>query len=431
MMHEYRIDPVKNGMTGEIEVPGDKSISHRAVMLGALAEGQTKVSHFLNSEDCLRTVKAFRAMGVDIKEDGDTLTIKSNGRKELKEPLEPLYFGNSGTTARLMLGLLSGLPFFSTVYGDESLTHRPMDRVINPLREMNADIIGRDNSKFLPLALNGKKLQGIDYTMQVKSAQVKSAILLAGLFAEGETRVTEITQTRNHTETMLEAFGANLRTDGNTVIISGDKELKATDVYVPGDISSAAFFLGGAAAKPNSNLTLKNVGLNETRTGILDVLSQMGAQIEISNEQKTGGEKFGDIHIAGSDLKGIEISGEIIPRLIDEIPIIALAATQAEGKTIIRDAEELRVKETDRIQAVVDVLSKLGAKITGTPDGMIIEGKTELTGGRIPSYGDHRIAMMGAIAALFTQSEVCIDDISSVDISYPGFFDDFNRVING
>ena len=428
MMSEHRLVPQTNGLTGEIEIPGDKSISHRAVILGSLAKGQTKVSHFLESEDCLRTVDAFRAMGVEIEQNNDRLTINSQGAAALTEPLEPLYFGNSGTTARLMIGLLSGLPLFTTIYGDASLTKRPMDRVIDPLGEMSAEITGREQARFLPIAINGKSLQNIEYTLPVKSAQVKSAILLAGLFAEGETKVTEKTKTRNHTETMLQAFGANLNVEGNTVHLSGNQNLTATDVYVPGDISSAAFFLAGAAAKSQSNLTLKKVGLNETRTGILDVLTAMGANLQISNEKKMGGETFGDITITSGELSGIEISGEIIPRLIDEIPIIALLATQANGETIIRDAEELRVKETDRIAAVVDVLTTLGADITATEDGMIIQGNTQLTGGSISSYDDHRIAMMGAIASLFTEDEIIIDDISSIAISYPSFFDDFEKV---
>jgi len=427
-MSEHRLVPQTNGLTGEIEIPGDKSISHRSVIFGSLAKGKTKVSHFLESEDCLRTVDAFRAMGVEIEQKNDTLLINSQGAAALTEPLEPLYFGNSGTTARLMIGLLAGLPLFTTIYGDASLTKRPMDRVIDPLTEMNAEIIGREQARFLPIAINGKSLQKIDYTLPVKSAQVKSAILLAGLFAEGETKVTEKTKTRNHTETMLQAFGANLKVEGNTIHLSGDQNLTATDVYVPGDISSAAFFLAGAAAKSKSNLTLKKVGLNKTRTGILDVLTEMGANLQISDEKKMGGETFGDITITSGELTGIEISGEIIPRLIDEIPIIALLATQANGTTIIRDAEELRVKETDRIAAVVDVLTTLGADITATEDGMIIQGNTQLTGGSISSYDDHRIAMMGAIASLFTEDDVIIDDISSIAISYPSFFDDFEKV---
>lgn len=427
-MGEVKLLPQSNPLIGEIEVPGDKSISHRAVIFGSLAKGKTKISHFLDGEDCLRTVEAFRAMGVEIEQDGESILIQSDGPENFKEPQTPLYFGNSGTTARLLIGLFAGLPFFTAIHGDASLTNRPMDRVIGPLTKMNARIYGREEAKFLPLALVGQPLQAIDYTLPVKSAQVKSALLLAGLFAEGEMVVTEKAKTRNHTETMLEAFGVKLDVEGNTIRMSGKQPLKATDVYVPGDISSAAFFLAGAAAKPNSSLTLKRVGLNPTRTGIIDVLKEMGAHIEVSNQQKIGGEVLGDILVKSSELKGIEISGDIIPRLIDEIPIIALLATQVEGKTVIKDAEELRVKETDRIAAVVEVLTTLGATITATDDGMIIEGKTELTGGRISAYHDHRMAMMGVIASLFTNEEVVIDDISSIKISYPSFFEDLNKV---
>lgn len=427
-MTNYKLSPITNGLSGEIEVPGDKSISHRAVMFGSLAEGVTNVSHFLDGEDCLRTVDAFRSMGVKIEQNGDSLIIDSKGADKLQEPLIPLYFGNSGTTARLMVGLLAGLPFFTTIYGDPSLTNRPMDRVTQPVSKMNGIFSGRQKGKFLPLAITGRKLQGIDYELPVKSAQVKSAVLLAGLFAEGETVVTESIQTRNHTETMLEAFGADLHSDGKTTRLKGNQKLTATDIYVPGDISSAAFFMAASAVKPESKLTLKKVGLNHTRTGIIDVLTEMGAAIEIINKETVAGEEFGDIIIQSKELKGIEISGDIIPRLIDEIPIIALIATQAKGKTIIRDAKELRVKETDRIAAVVDVLSTLGATITATEDGMIIEGTRELSGGEIKSYDDHRIAMMGAIAAFFANGEIIIDDISSIAISYPSFFTDLEKV---
>lgn len=427
-MSERKLTPKTSGIIGEIEVPGDKSISHRAIILGSLAKGKTKIRHFLNGEDCLRTVDAFRAMGVAIEQDGETIIINSEGADALEEPIVPLNFGNSGTTTRLMIGLLAGLPFFTTIFGDASLSKRPMDRVVNPLVEMNAAFTGREEGRLLPIAIEGKQLKSIDYILPVKSAQVKSAILLAGLFAEGKTKITEKTKTRNHTETMLGAFGADIKVDGNTVSISNKQPLSATDVYVPGDISSAAFFLAGAAAKSNSHLVLKNVGLNPTRTGILDVLIEMGANLTIHNEKKVGGEIFGDITIQSGDLQAIEISGDIIPRLIDEIPIIALLATQASGKTIIRDAEELRVKETDRIAAVADVLSTLGANVTPTDDGLIIEGKTKLTGGKIKSYNDHRIAMMGAIASVFSDEEIIIDDISSVAISYPNFFTDFENI---
>ncbi|MCF3941634.1 3-phosphoshikimate 1-carboxyvinyltransferase [Oceanobacillus alkalisoli] len=427
-MAEKKISPQSSALIGELEVPGDKSISHRAVIFGSLAKGQTKIDHFLDGEDCLRTVDAFRQMGVDIEQQGESIVINSGGAENLIEPKVPLYFGNSGTTARLMIGLLSGLPLFTTIYGDASLSERPMDRVVLPLSAMNAAISGRSDAKLLPLAINGKELQAIQYTLPVKSAQVKSALLFAGLFANGETVITEKAKTRNHTETMLEAFGAELAVQGNTIRMNGKQALKPVDIYVPGDISSAAFFLAAAAAKRDSSLVIKKVGLNPTRTGIIDVLTQMGAQIEISNKKRIGGELLGDVKISSSSLIGIEISGDIIPRLIDEIPIIALLATQAEGRTVIKDAAELRVKETDRIAAVVEVLTTLGASVTATEDGMIIEGNQELTGGNISAYHDHRMAMMGAIASFFTTEDIVIDDISSIAISYPSFFEDLKKI---
>lgn len=415
-------------MSGQIEVPGDKSISHRAVMLGSLAKGTTVIKNFLEGEDCLRTINAFKALGVSIHQNKTTVTINSGGALKLTEPKIPLYFGNSGTTARLMLGILAGLPFLSTIYGDPYLTERPMDRVINPLLKMGVTIDGRQNKSLLPIAVRGGNLKGIHYELPVKSAQVKSAVLLAGLFADGETTVIEQTKTRDHTENFLQAFGADIKVSGLEVTITNKQSLTGTDVYVPGDISSAAFLLVGAAIVPNSKLTIKNVGLNDTRTGIIDVLKDMGADLTITNEQTLNGEKFGDVMISYAELIGTTISGEIIPRLIDELPIIALLATQANGTTVIEDAEELRVKETDRIAAVVDVLSTLGANIEATDDGMIIHGKTTLTGGHVKSYSDHRIAMMNVIASLIAQGEVILDDDSSIAISYPNFFNDLNQI---
>ncbi|PAV29491.1 3-phosphoshikimate 1-carboxyvinyltransferase [Virgibacillus profundi] len=429
-MNEIQLKPIHRPLIGELEVPGDKSISHRAVMLGSLANGTTKVTHFLEGEDCMHTVEAFRSMGVSIDKEELTLTIEGKGMEAFVEPREPLYFGNSGTTARLMLGLLSGLPIFSIVYGDPSLSKRPMDRVTIPLKKMGANFDGREMGSYLPLSIRGKTLNSIDYTMPVKSAQVKSAILLAGLHAEGETKITEMTPTRNHTENMLRAFGADLKTDGNTITITNKQTLSATDIYVPGDISSAAFFLAAAAIIPGSELTLKNVGLNETRTGIIDVLLAMGADIQINNEQTISGEIIGDIQITYSPLQSITIEGDIIPRLIDEIPILALVATQVEGTTIIRDAKELRVKETDRITAITELLTTLGAEIEATEDGMIIHGRTQLAGGKVASYDDHRIAMMAVVASLVANDEVILDDVSSIAVSYPGFFEDLNKISN-
>jgi 3-phosphoshikimate 1-carboxyvinyltransferase len=429
VMGEVNLQPINGAISGVIEIPGDKSISHRAVMFGSMAKGTTKVTNFLDGEDCLHTIDAFKSLGVSIEKSGTTVVITSNGLDSFKEPKVPLYFGNSGTTARLMIGLLAGLPFMTIIYGDPYLTERPMDRVIHPLQQMGANIAGRQQGKLLPLAIKGSHLTGISYTLPVKSAQVKSAVLLAGLLADGQTTVIEKTKTRDHTENMLAAFGANIHVDDKEVTINNNHNLKGIDVHVPGDISSAAFLLVAAAIVPGSELTLKNVGLNETRTGIIDVLINMGANISITNQQITSGEQSGDIHIIYAPLTATDISGDIIPRLIDEVPIIALLATQAEGRTIIKDAKELRVKETDRIEAVVDVLSTLGANIQETEDGMIIEGRTPLNGGEISSYNDHRIAMMGAIASLITSNDIKLDDDASIAVSYPNFFEDLQRII--
>jgi len=417
-------------MTGVIHVPGDKSISHRSIMFGSIAKGTTRITNFLDGEDCLQTIRAFQALGVPIEKKDQSVIIEGSGINGLKESTTPLYFGNSGTTARLMVGLLAGLPFLSIVHGDPFLTNRPMDRVINPLREMGAQIDGRDHGHLLPLAIRGTQLSGIRYELPVKSAQVKSAVLLAGLRAEGTTTVIEKTQTRNHTENMLQAFGADITVDGDTITVTNQNTLQGTNIHVPGDISSAAFWLVAAAIVPNSNITLKHVGLNQTRTGIIDVLDKMDANITITNEQVSSGESAADMTVKQTALTGITIDGDIIPRLIDEIPIIALLATQADGKTIIKDAAELRVKETDRIEAVVDVLSTLGADITPTEDGMIVEGPTPLTGGRISAYNDHRIAMMGVVASLIATEPVYLDDDSSIAISYPDFFIDLKSLTN-
>ena len=343
-------------LKGEVHVPGDKSISHRAIMLSALAKGTTRISNFLDGEDCLHTISIFKQLGVSIEQQGTKVLVTSDGFSSFQEPLVPLYFGNSGTTARLMLGILCNLPFHTVLYGDPYLTVRPMDRVVIPLRKMGAQIDGRKKGSYLPLAIRGSSLQGITYDIPVKSAQVKSAILLAGLLAEGKTVVTELAKTRDHTENMLHAFGANIIVEGNKITISNDEPLTPVDIVVPGDISSAAFFLVAAAIVPNSEIMLRNVGLNETRTGIIDVLQSMGADLAIVNKRASGGEPVGDIIVRYKEIEGTEIDGDLIPRLIDEIPIIALLATQAKGKTIISNAEELRVKETDRIKAVVEVL---------------------------------------------------------------------------
>lgn len=416
-------------LAGTVQVPGDKSISHRSIMFGAMAAGTTTVEGFLLGDDCLSTISCFRKLGVEIDLDGDKVTIKSGGENSWEEPSEVLDTGNSGTTTRLMLGLLAGTSFHTVMAGDESIAKRPMKRIIDPLRQMGADIRGRRDGQFTPLAIQGTKLAAIDYTLPVASAQVKSAILLAGLKAEGVTRVTEPVASRDHTEIMLEHFGAEISRKDGTIEIEGGQTLKANHVKVPGDISSAAFMIGAALITPNSQVRLTNVGTNPTRTGILDVIEKMGADFEVE-EQQVSGERAADLTIRSSALTGIEIGGDLIPRLIDEIPLIALIATQANGTTVIKDAEELRVKETDRIAAVVAELSKLGADIKATDDGMIINGPTPLAGAHVKSYGDHRLGMMEAVAALVASGDVVIDNPSCISVSYPGFVEQLDSLIN-
>jgi len=417
-----------SSLQGEISIPGDKSISHRAVMFGAMAEGKTTINHFLAGEDCLSTISCFEKMGVSIKREDEYVEVEGKGIEGLSEPTSILDVGNSGTTTRLMLGILAGVPFHTSLIGDESIAKRPMSRVTVPLRSMGAKIDGREHGQYTPLSTRGGALKAIHYHSPVASAQVKSAILLAGLHAEGTTKVTEPFTSRDHTERMLRAFGVDVEVDGTTVSIEGGQSLRGTDVYVPGDISSAAFFLVAGAIVPNSRIVLKNVGLNPTRTGIIDVLQQMGARLTISNERIQNGEPIGDLTIETSQLKGIEIGGDLIPRLIDEIPVIALLATQANGKTVIKDAEELKVKETNRIDTVATELSKLGASVTPTADGLIIEGKTALQSGEVDSYGDHRIGMMLAVAAAIATGEVTLMRSEAIHVSYPTFFEDLDKL---
>lgn len=419
----------KPRLEGIITVPGDKSISHRAVMFGAIAEGKTTVTGFLPGEDCLSTIDCFRKLGVDIQVDGTNVEINSPGMDGWQEPKEVLYTGNSGTTTRLMLGILAGTNFHSVMTGDASIGKRPMGRVTNPLKQMGAKINGRENGQYTPIAIQGTALKAIDYTMPVASAQVKSAILLAGLRADGTTIVREKEITRDHTERMLQQFGAKIDVKDGVISLEGGQRLHGTHVDVPGDISSAAFFLVAGAIVPNSEIVLKNVGINPTRAGIIEVMQQMGANVAVDQELSDAAEPTATITIRTSILKGTTIEGDIIPRLIDEIPIIALLATQAEGTTIIRDAEELKVKETDRITAVVTELKKLGADITATDDGMIINGPTSLKGSKLSTYGDHRIGMMAAIASLITDSSIEIDDADCIAVSYPTFFEHLDLLL--
>ncbi|ATP39629.1 3-phosphoshikimate 1-carboxyvinyltransferase [Solibacillus sp. R5-41] len=420
----------KPALQGEITVPGDKSISHRSVMFGSIAQGKTTVSGFLLGEDCLSTIDCFQKLGVDIQVDGTNVKIESPGMDDWKEPSEVLYTGNSGTTTRLMVGILAGTNVHTVMTGDASIGKRPMRRVTDPLRQMGAQISGRENGQFTPLAIQGTALQAIDYTMPVASAQVKSAVLLAGLRAQGTTIVRESEVSRDHTERMLRQFGAAITVEQGVVSFEGGQQLTGTHVNVPGDISSAAFFLVAGAIAKNSRVILKNVGVNETRNGILEILQNMGAKMEIEVDDEHAAEPTATITMTTSTLKGTTIEGAIIPRLIDEIPILALLATQATGKTIIKDAEELKVKETNRIDAVVAELKKLGAQIEATSDGMIIEGPTKLHGASLKSYGDHRIGMMAAVAALVTDGAIELDDAQCIAVSYPTFFEHVNELIN-
>ncbi|WP_038086735.1 3-phosphoshikimate 1-carboxyvinyltransferase [Tumebacillus flagellatus] len=419
---EKQIQPVTR-LSGAVTVPGDKSISHRAVMFGALADGVTRITGFLPGADCLSTVDCFRKLGVQIEQHSATeLSVHGAGLTGLQEPVDVLDVGNSGTTARLMLGILAGQPFHCTVTGDASIRKRPMGRVATPLRQMGAHIDGRDGGRLAPLSVRGGNLQGIVYESPVASAQVKSGVLLAGLFAEGETGVREPEMSRDHTERMLQAFGVNVGQRDGTITVQGGSRLTATDIHVPGDISSAAFLLVAASIVPGSDVTIRGVGLNPTRTGILDVLLEMGAQIEVLNERVEGGEPVGDLRVQGSPLRGTTVRGEIIPRLIDEVPVLAVAATQAEGVTEIRDAAELKVKESNRIATTANELRKFGADVEELEDGLRIRGGVKLKGGAvIETHHDHRIAMSMAVAALVADGPTTIRDWESVDVSFPGF----------
>lgn len=408
-------------ISGTVQVPGDKSISHRAVMFGALAEGTTTIEGFLPGADCLSTISCFRQMGIEIEQEGNRVTVTGKGWYGLQEPSRTLDVGNSGTTARLLAGILATQPFHTVMEGDESIAKRPMRRVVGPLREMGARIDGRKDGEFTPLSIRGGKLKGIQYRSPVASAQVKSAILLAGLQADGVTSVTEPHLSRDHTERMLQAFGVQVVRDGLTVSVEGGQRLTGRAIQVPGDISSAAFLIAAVMMVPGSSLFIPNVGINPTRTGILDVVKAMGGSVELVNQRIVNEEPVADLRISYAELSGIEIGGEIIPRLIDEVPVIAVMATQAKGRTVIRDAQELKVKETDRIATVVSELTKLGAQVTPTDDGIIVEGPTPLHGAVIDSLGDHRIGMAMAIAGLAAAGETVIENEEAIAVSFPNF----------
>ncbi len=415
-------------LKGEITVPGDKSISHRSIMLGSIASGITEVHGFLNGADCISSMNCFRQMGVDIDYDGSIVTIHGNGLHGLKAPADTLDVGNSGTTTRLMSGILAAQNFSSRVIGDDSICRRPMKRIITPLAMMGADITSEQGNDCAPLIINGRKLKGIHYDSPVASAQVKSCVLLAGLYADGETSVTEPYVSRNHTELMLNAFGGSCTTLGTTATVTSDPVLTGQKIVVPGDISSAAYFLVAGLIAENSEITIKNVGINPTRDGIIDVIKMMGGDITFTNVNADSGEPTADITVKTSSLKGCVIEGDIIPKLIDEIPVIAILACFAEGETVIKDAAELKVKESNRIDVMVNNLSAMGADITGTDDGMIIRGGKPLHSAVIHSKKDHRIAMSFAVAAMCAEGETEILDANCVNISYPDFYRDLENL---
>jgi len=415
-------------LRGELSIPGDKSISHRSIMFGSLAKGITEITNFLQGADCLSTIACFEKMGIRIENNGNSVIVRGNGLFGLKKPDTILDCGNSGTTTRLISGILAAQEFDVTLTGDDSIKKRPMKRIMDPLSHMGADIRSLEGNGCAPLAITGKKLYGIHYTSKVASAQVKSAILLAGLYAEGETKVTEPYVSRNHSEIMLKYFGADVSTEGTTASIQPAKELYGNKIVVPGDISSAAFFIAAGLLVPGSELLLKHVGINPTRDGILSVCRDMGADITLLNKNTDSGEPTADILVKSSTLHGTEIGGSIIPTLIDELPVIAAMACFAEGETVIRDAGELKVKESNRIEVMVRNLSAMGADVTETEDGMIIRGGRPLHGAVIDSKLDHRIAMTFAVAGLCAEGETEIKGAECVNISYPGFYQDLERL---
>ncbi len=432
------------GLRGEITPPPDKSISHRAVMFASLAEGTSRIQNFLRAEDPVSTMHAFRLLGVEIEERmaggpgrlfavaHSELVVRGVGLSGLREPFDVVNCGNSGTTIRLLSGVLAGSGFFSVLTGDDSLKQRPMARVIHPLRQMGADIAGRAGDAYPPIAIKGRRLRPVDHILPVASAQVKSSLILAGMFAEGTTAVTEPLKSRDHTERMLASMGAEIEVEGLTVRVRGGSRLKACDMSIPADFSSAAFFIAAALIVPGSELTILNVCVNPTRTGLLEVIKEMGAGVELENRRVVSGEPVADIHCGyAAGLKGVSVGRELIPSLIDEFPVLCVLATQAEGTTEIRDAGELRVKESDRIKAIAAELRKLGVELEEYPDGIAIKGKAALRGSETESYGDHRIAMAIAVAGLVAEGSTTIDDASCADISFPGFFDTLRGLATG
>ena len=419
-----------NALKGEITVPGDKSISHRSIMFGALAEGTTRVTNFLRGADCLSTIDCFRKLGIDIEDLDSEILIHGKGLHGLTAPSSMLDVGNSGTTTRLISGILAGQRFTTELNGDESIQSRPMKRIMEPLTLMGADITSIRDNGCAPLRIHGQKLHGIAYTSKVASAQVKSCILLAGLYADGTTSVTEPYLSRNHTEIMLTHFGADITSKGTTATVTPGKDLHAQEIIVPGEISSAAYFIAAALMVPDSEILIKNVGINPTRDGILHVCRAMGADLTLLNVKEDEGEPVADLLVRASSLHGTEIGGSIIPTLIDELPMIAAMACFAEGTTVIRDAAELKVKESNRIAVMVENLSAMGADVTETEDGMIIRGGRPLHGAVIESHLDHRIAMTVAVTALCAEGITQINGAECVNISYPQFYQDLENLFS-
>lgn len=426
-----RVNPV-GPLKGELTLPGDKSITHRAIILGSLCDGITEISGALRSDDCRHTAKAFGAMGATIKElSDDRLQIWGCGLHGLKEPEEVLDVGNSGTTMRLLAGVLAAQPFFSVLTGDQYLRARPMARVAIPLRSMGATILGREGGNLPPLAIMGTHLKAIDYVSPVASAQVKSAILLAGLFTEGETTVTEPSRSRDHTERMFEAVGIPIHRNGLSLRVDGIKRIPAFQIAIPGDFSAAAFFIVAALLIPGSELTLRDVGINPTRTGLLDALQSMGAVIEVSRRRIISGEPVADLSVRSQALHGTEVAGSLIPRMLDEIPIFAVAAALATGTTTIRDAAELRVKEVDRLAALAKELRRFGVQIEQHPDGLALQGGSSLSGCHCDSWEDHRMAMALAVAGLAAKESTTISDSSCVGSSFPDFWTRLDAILPG
>lgn len=419
-----------NSMKGELTVPGDKSISHRGIMFGAIAEGTTELEGFLDGADCRSTISCFRQMGIEISQDHDRVQIHGKGLYGLRQPKDMLDAGNSGTTVRLISGILAGQPFTTQLTGDASIQKRPMKRIMTPLSLMGASIRSLAGNDCAPLEIHGGSLVPIHYDSPVASAQVKSCVLLAGLYAEGQTSVTEPVPSRDHTERMLSGFGAEITSRERTATVTGHPRLIGQHITIPGDISSAAYFIAAGLICPNSDLYIRNVNTNPTRAGILTVAKQMGGKITMENQRVVSGEEVCDIHVVSSDLHGTQIDRELIPSLIDEIPVIAVMAAFAEGTTVIKDAQELKVKESNRIDSVTENLNAMGADAIPTKDGMIIHGGRPLHGARILTRSDHRIAMSFAIAGLAADGETTFDDPGCIDISYPTFFETLRSVMD-